>query len=546
MSGKLREFSGATLLAALALSFAASHAQTAPVAPGGPYRIAGKVVNATTGQPVRHATIGVLAEEDSHLIESMQTDNDGRFLLDHLPAGKYPLTASKRGYRTSFFDEHDEYNSAIVTGPDQDPTHLTFRLTPNSVLYGVVTGDGGDPVEGASVLLFERGGEHGTAEDRINEVDAVTTDDTGAYEFPGLAAGEYLIAVSAQPWYAMHSRRDGDRGEASPLDVAYPVTYYDSTMDEASATPIKLAEGGRQQADINLHAVPALRLQVAVPRRRSGLARPELRKMVFGVQVAAESSGFIDAAQTGSTEFTGLAPGRYQLMQGDPPRVTNFDLSASQDVDPNSGTPAVSIDGALINTNGAPVTGVSMVALEPVGESHGRATVQAPVHQGTFHFDSVESGTWALSAIGTTNAKPVIAVGVGGRSTAIGGNQLAVKDQPVAVTGIVSETLSRVQGFARDDNRKGMAGAMIVLVPRQPEAYRALLRRDESDSDGSFNLRDVPPGQYTVIAIEDGWKLDWSQRANLSPYLKRGVSITIPSQGAPIVTLPQSVIVQPR
>lgn len=544
MTWRLREFCTATLVGLLSLSLSRLSAQKGLVAPTGPYRIAGMVVNATTGEPVRHATVGVLAEEDSHLVESMQTDNDGRFNLDHLPAGKFPLTASKRGYRTSFFDEHDEYNSAIVTGPDQDPTHLTFRLTPNSVLYGTISGDGGDPVEGASVLLFERGGEHGIAEDHIDEIDAVTTDDSGTYEFPGLAAGEYLIAVSAQPWYAMHSQHN--RGETSPLDVTYPVTYYDSTSDETSATPIKLAAGVRQQADIALHAVPALRLQIPVPRKRSGLARPEIRKMVFGVQVAAESSGFFDAMQTGTTEFTGLAPGRYQITQGEPPRVTNLDLSASQDIDPNSGTPAVPVEGSLLNTSGTQVTDVTMVALEPVGESHGRATVQAPVHKATFRFDSVESGLWALSATGTANAKPVIALGVGGRSSAVSGNQFAVKDQPVALTGIVSETLSRIQGFARDDNRRGMAGAMIVLIPRQPQAYRALLRRDESDSDGSFNLRDVPPGQYTVVAIEDGWKLDWSRRESMARYLNRGVSITVPDQGAPVVFLPQSVTVQPR
>ena len=32
-----------------------------------------------------------------------------------------------------------------------------------------------------------------------------------------------------------------------------------------------------------------------------------------------------------------------------------------------------------------------------------------------------------------------------------------------------------------------------------------LIRRDQSDSDGSFALRDVVPGQYTVVAIQDGW-----------------------------------------
>ncbi len=61
--------------------------------------------------------------------------------------------------------------------------------------------------------------------------------------------------------------------------MAYPITYYDSTTDEASATPIVLAGGSRVEADVNLHAVPALHLVVEAPRKQDGSpARPQLRQ----------------------------------------------------------------------------------------------------------------------------------------------------------------------------------------------------------------------------------------------------------------------------
>jgi hypothetical protein len=514
-------------------------------------------------------------------VESVQSDAEGHFVLDGLEAGKYPLTASKRGFRTSFYDEHDEYNSAIVTGAGQDTTNLVFRLTPNAVLYGVVTGDGGDPVEGASVLLFERS--HGTAadvgqnghdqsgsgsshsgsgsgqnsqkeldnqEEQANELDATTTDDEGGYEFANLAAGEYLIAVSASPWYAMHGRTAAQSagGEANQLDVAYAVTFYDSTTEEASATPVALPEGGRQEADIALHAVPALRLQVAVPHRGAGgIARPELRKMVLGVQVSAESSGFLDALQSGGTEFGGLAPGRYQLTQGDPPRIVDLDLTASEDVEGNSGVPAVSVHGLLVGANGAAVPEMAIVTLAPAGDPRGRATVQAPAHNGQFSFEAVEAGAWSLSASTTSQTLPVIAVSGAGRASATGGSQIVVKDQPVTVTATVSLSLATVQGFARRDG-KGVSGAMIVLVPKQPSAYRALVRRDQSDSDGSFALRDVPGGRYTVVAIEDGWKLDWKDRENMTKYLPAGTEVTVPDRtgAGTVIVMPGAVPVQAR
>jgi hypothetical protein len=97
-----------------------------------------------------------------------------------------------------------------------------------------VTGDGGDPVEGAQVMLFQkpRDREPGA---KIVQVDTSIGDDTGAYEFDNLRDGEYLLAVKAEPWYAMHGA-GSQQGAVNPaLDVAYPITFYDSTTEEAAA-----------------------------------------------------------------------------------------------------------------------------------------------------------------------------------------------------------------------------------------------------------------------------------------------------------------------
>lgn len=518
-----------------------SSPQNAP-AMAGTYSIAGQVVNGATGEPVRRATVAALAEEDSRIVRSVETDADGRFRLDHVPAGKYPLTASRRGFRTAFYDEHDEYNSAIVTGPDQDTTHLVFRLMPGAVLRGVVTDDAGDPAENASVLLFKRdtGSGHAGGMGGIKQADGAITDDTGAYEFSNLAAGEYYLAVTTSPWYAMHPPAWRNTGnEDSPLDVAYPVTFFDSTTDEASATPIALEAGTRQEADISLHAVPALRLQVPVARKGSGIAQPELRTMVFGAQISAESAGGFDPMHTGTAEFNGIAPGHYELVQGNPPRISEFDAVSSQAVDPNTGVPAVTVSGTLRSTS-TPLPEDVNVLLEPAAGAN-RPPMQINARKGEFRFDSVPPGTWGLSAFAQGNALPVVAISAGG--AVIAGNQITVKDRPVSAVAVVSPSLMHVQGFARAEG-KGVEGAMIVLVPRQRSAYRALVRRDQSDSDGSFNLRDVPAGQYSVVAIRDGWKLDWTDRETIARYLPQGVSVTVSDQPGGAVSLTAPVPVQ--
>jgi hypothetical protein len=103
----------------------------------------------------------------------------------------------------------------------------------------------------------------------------------------------------------------------------------------------------------------------------------------------------------------------------------------------------------------------------------------------------------------------------------------------------------RVEGFARKDG-KGLAGAMVVLVPKDAAALAELGRRDQSDSDGSFSLRNVVPGPYTVVAIEDGWALDWFRPEVIGRYLPKGIAVTVTDKPDKVVRLSGPVPVQPR
>lgn len=102
-----------------------------------------------------------------------------------------------------------------------------------------------------------------------------------------------------------------------------------------------------------------------------------------------------------------------------------------------------------------------------------------------------------------------------------------------------------VEGYAKQAG-KGVAGAMVVLIPKHPDANRELFRRDQSDLDGSFSLRQVIPGTYTVIAIANGWDLDWSKPAVISRYIARGRTVVVPGQVSHPIQVPDSVEVQPK
>jgi hypothetical protein len=510
------------------------------------YRIAGTIVNAASGAPVRRASVAVLSEQDSHTIAAVESDEEGHFSLDLLPAAKYQLTASKRGFRTAFYDEHQEFSSAVVTGPDQQTDKLTYGLVPGAILHGVITTEGGDPVESARVMLFQKS-ETGKPGGGLSQSGTVTTDDTGAYEFSDLAAGEYRLAVVAEPWYALH-RLQHNRAQnaaaadpATALDVAYPTTYFDSTTEEASATPLALTGGARVEADVTLHAVPALHIEVDTPRKQDGsITRAELRQTVFGNVIDAVRPGSLDASQSGTTEFNGVAPGHYELAQGDPPRVVEMDATANLQVDPTLGV-ATTVRGTLRRAAGSALAEDCNLTLDPVDAIDRQSPIQSVCLHGAFTFPSVPPGLWQLSVEDAGTQFSITSITEASHTRA--GGLISVADRPLSLIVSVVPGLTRVEGFARRDG-KGVAGLMVVLVPHDLGATSALARRDQSDSDGSFTLRNVLPGQYTVVAIEDGWEIDWAEPAVIARYLPGGLAVTVSDNPGKLLTLTQPVPVE--
>jgi hypothetical protein len=52
----------------------------------------------------------------------------------------------------------------------------------------------------------------------------------------------------------------------------------------------------------------------------------------------------------------------------------------------------------------------------------------------------------------------------------------------------------------------------------------------------------VPAGRYTVVAIEDGWKLDWQRREVIEPYLTAGAPVLITADAPAVVKLAGPVL----
>jgi hypothetical protein len=252
-------------------------------------------------------------------------------------------------------------------------------------------------------------------------------------------------------------------------------------------------------------------------------------------------------------EFSGVAPGRYELVQGDPPRLSELDATASQQVDPALGAPAVSVSGFLRaafssrlpdDSTLPPGSGLPddiTLTLNPPDGAHRLGPLQATVVRGAFSFPLVPAGSWELWAESGGLQLPILSVSVGSRMVA--GNRIRVQDRALSLVVRLSQGGPRIEGFVRKGSQ-GVAGVLVVLVPRNPALLRSQARRDQSDSDGSFSLRDVAPGQYTVVAIQDGWKLDWARPGALAGYLAHGVAVKVTDQSGKPIQLSQPVPAQ--
>ena len=126
------------------------------------------------------------------------------------------------------------------------------------------------------------------------------------------------------------------------------------------------------------------------------------------------------------------------------------------------------------------------------------------------------------------------------------GNDLNIAPgMPLELTAWLSAGVVRIEGSVQK-NGKPVAGMMVALVPNDPQTHMDYFRRDQSDFDGTFLLRDVFPGTYTMVAVEDAWGFDWLQPGVLARYVQHGQNVNVGELLRGTVHLPEPVEVQPR
>jgi hypothetical protein len=504
-----------------------------------------------------HAQVAVAPVTRRNDFRTMIAGEDGRFLFGDLDAGKYTLTAQRKGYLTQAFDQHGQYSTSIAVGPKLQSENLLFRLHRDASISGTVTDEQNEAVRNAEIMLFQEATFNGQRNLRAR----ANTNDEGVYHFSHLSPGKYFVAASSEPWYAQHPSRqlrplaraalnsfqvETSGGEKtatseeesaspeqpsnSPLDVAYPITFYPGATDSDAATAIVLSAGDRFTADLNLRAVPALHVRIANSEPTQGGNVQVEERLWGGFAIPVHSTSV--PIEPGATEVSGLVPGHYVL------RTNSYDGKSW-----SSSSKEVSISGdARVATDEkdafVPLSGV--VKLEPGGnlsdqtqvvlidKSSGARFLGQVSAKNEFEIErGVPAGRYQV-LVSTTGFFFKSLAATAGRVT---GHMVEIgPGAAVKLTVVLSQGLGQVEGIALKDD-KPFGGVMVLLVPEDPAAPPQLFRLDQSDSDGTFTVASVTPGKYTALALENGWNLQWGNRKVLKPYLAQGVPIQVEPKG---------------
>jgi len=436
-----------------------------------------------------------------------------------------------------------------------DLGHYRFaHLTPGTYAIGVIARPWWSDFLAQPTVLSESGAQFGSSRrgDFAASVGSPTVNgDTSVLNDP--VVREYLQRAGSEPV-----------APDTAFDLVYPVAYFPNATSLSDAAKLSLRPGATETADVTLRPVPSIHLHVRLPPAAPVPAIKETDAAddwqvgvvqttpVPDIEVFENTGGDdtrpIQTLRTeispGLIELSGIPPGDVTVSVGgsqgetEVTRTQSLQLTTSAELDLTPHGALVDVSGVVLVQQDAPDPQAAEQDSSPMSfllEFRSRKTGESfktnISHKGEFSLAGsvLTPGTYevglsdnlifqvsSLEATGATVSRHTIDIPGG---------------QPVKLIVHTSQAKSTLTGIALKDG-KPFAGAMILLVPQDADQNPALFHRDQSDSDGTFAVAPLFPGRYTLLALENGWELEWSNPAVLFQYLPNGLSVEIQPNAA--------------
>jgi hypothetical protein len=475
-----------------------------------------------------------------------QSDAEGRYEFVGLPAGTYRVTAAKWGTSLAMRDRGREVR--VAGRQVLDNAHIAMQRP--SAVVGSVLDEYGDPVEGVLVEVgrLRRGGGRALLEMGGGPTNPPRrTDDRGRFRISGVPPGEcYVIASEAPPWAG-----PSPTGSERSLRV-----YYPGALAIRDAVPVRVV-AGQDTLGVNITYAPGS------GARLDGYAFDSVGQPLNFPVTLMESFRSGDPLMArreavvrpdGAFTFLNVPPGDY-VVQGV--------LRAGAGRPSEFAVEHVSVSGAdvppvtLRTTRGTPVRGRLVLEGDRSNVRFDQFSVgvapsdldYAPIGLDLTGARVDDQGTFELYAQGEARlASRAMPRGWWLKSARIGAVEVsntpylfsARAGAAVDVLVVFSDAVAEIAGRVTGADSAAVAGATVIVFPVDrsrwylASRYFKLARPGQGRPDpqsktpDSFHVPAVPPGDYSIVAV-DRFDLveDWMDFDLLASLASRADRITV-------------------